>query len=38
MAIWRYSGWLMGIPESILCKGAKEALRLYEIGLMFEPS
>ena len=38
MAIWRYSGWLMGIPESILFKDAKEALRLYDIGLMCEPS
>ncbi len=38
MAVWRYSGWLMGIPESILFKDAREALRLYDIGLICEPS
>ena len=38
MAVWRYSGWLMGIPESILFRDANEALRLYDIGLMCEPS
>ena len=37
MAIWRYSGHLMGIPETILFHGADEALRLYDIGLMCEP-
>ena len=37
MAVWRYSGYLMGIPESILFQDEEEALRLYDIGLMGEP-
>ena len=37
MAIWRYSGHLMGIPESILFNDMEEALRLYEIGQLCEP-
>ena len=37
MAVWRYSGYLMGIPETILFRDAAEALRLYDIGLMCEP-
>ena len=37
MAIWRYSGHLMGIPEAILFHDADDALKLYEIGLMCEP-
>lgn len=37
MATWRYSGLLMGIPESILFQGEEDALRLYEIGTMCEP-
>ncbi len=37
MQIWRYSGYLMGIPESILFRDADEALRLYEIGQLCEP-
>ena len=37
MAVWRYSGYLMGIPESILFRDAEEALELYEIGHMCEP-
>ena len=32
MAVWRYSGHLMGIPETILFRDADEALRLYDIG------
>ena len=38
MAVWRYSGHLMGIPETILFRDADEALRLYEVGLMCEPA
>ena len=38
MAVWRYSGYLMGIPETILFHDGAEALKLYEIGLMCEPS
>ena len=37
MAIWRYSGYLMGIPGTILFHDAEEALELYDIGLMCEP-
>ena len=28
MAVWRYSGYLMGIPETILYRDADEALKL----------
>ncbi len=38
MAIWRYSGHLMGIPKTILFHDADEALRLYDIGHICEPS
>lgn len=37
MAIWRYTGWLMGIPESILISSEEEALHLYEIASICEP-
>ena len=37
MAVWRYSGHLMGIPETILFHDAEEALRLYDIGHICEP-
>ena len=37
MAIWRYSGRLMGIPESILYHDEEEALHLYRIGGICEP-
>ena len=37
MAVWRYSGYLMGIPETILFRDADEALRLWEIALTCEP-
>ena len=37
MAVWRYSGYLMGIPETILFHDGDEALRLYEVGQMCEP-
>ncbi len=38
MAVWRYSGHLMGIPETILFRDAPEALKLYDVGLMCEPA
>ena len=38
MSIWRYSGRLMGIPESILFHDEEEALHLYRIGGMCEPT
>ena len=37
MAVWRYSGYLMGIPETILFRDADEALKLYDVGQMCEP-
>ena len=37
MAVWRYAGYLMGIPETILFRDAEDALRLYQIGVMCEP-
>ena len=37
LAVWRYSGYLMGIPETILFQNEDDALRLFEIGGMCEP-
>ena len=37
MAVWRYSGYLMGIPETILFHDATDALNLYDVGLVCEP-
>ena len=37
LAIWRYSGYLMGIPETILYTTGAEAQKIYEIGYMCEP-
>ena len=37
MAVWRYSGYLMVIPETILFQEADDALELYDIGHMCEP-
>lgn len=37
MAVWRYVGYLMGIPETILFRDEEEALKLFEIGNMCEP-
>ena len=37
MAVWRYTGYLMGIPESILYTEEEDALRIFEIGGMCEP-
>ena len=37
MAVWRYAGYLMGIPESILYRDAKEAESVYTVGFMCEP-
>ncbi|MCY4109087.1 MAG: oxygenase MpaB family protein [Chloroflexi bacterium] len=38
MQIWRYSGYLMGIPETILFREEEDALRLFEIGRICEPA
>jgi len=37
MAILRYSGYLMGIPESILFRDEQEALEIFKIGGLCEP-
>ena len=36
--IWRHSGYLMGIPETILFNDEDEALKLFEIGYLCEPT
>ncbi len=38
MQIWRYSGHLMGIPDSILYEDEESALELFRIGLLCEPA
>ena len=37
MAVWRYTGHLMGIPESILYDNEEDALVLNRIGRLCEP-
>ena len=37
LAVWRYTGHLMGIPEEILFEQEEDALELYAIGRMCEP-
>ena len=37
MAVWRYSGHIMGIPQTILFQDADKALRLWKIALLCEP-
>ena len=37
LAIWRYAGYLMGIPETILYTNAEEAEKMYKIGYLCEP-
>ena len=38
MVVWRYTGHLMGIPDTILFRDSKEALKLYDVGLICEPA
>ncbi len=38
MQIWRYSGYLMGIPESILYEAEEDALELFHVGRLCEPT
>ena len=35
--VWRYAGYLMGIPETILFTDESHALRIYRIGSLCEP-
>ena len=37
MAVWRYSGYLMGIPETILFRDEEDALEVFRIGRICEP-
>lgn len=37
MMIWRYSGQLMGVPDTLLFTNEQEALALQEIGFACEP-
>ena len=37
MAVWRYSGHLMGIPSTILLRDFTDALELFRIGGLCEP-
>ena len=38
MAVWRYAGYLMGIPETILYSTAAGAEEIYKISYLCEPS
>ena len=38
MKVWRHSGFLMGVPETILFRDEEEALRLFDVGRMCEPA
>ena len=38
MQVWRYSAYLMGIPETILYEDEAGALHLYELGMILEPA
>lgn len=38
MAVWRYSGYVMGVPETILYRDHADALRIFEIGNLCEPA
>ena len=37
IAVWRYAGHLMGVPETILFRGEEDALELFEVGRLLEP-
>ena len=37
MQVWRYSGYLMGIPETILYQDEDDALKLFALGRVCEP-
>ena len=36
MAVWRYSGYLMGIPETILYRDEEDALEIFRLGQICE--
>ena len=37
LGVWRYGGYLMGIPETILYTTGAEARKIHEVGFMCEP-
>ena len=37
MSIWRYAGYLMGIPDTILYSNTAEADNIYKVGYVCEP-
>jgi hypothetical protein len=37
MHIWRYQGYLMGIPDALVAQTEDEANQLFEIGMLCEP-
>ena len=37
LAVWRYAGYLMGIPETILYRNGAEAEKIYKVGYLCEP-
>ena len=37
LAVWRYAGYLMGIPETILYTNGEEAEKMYKLGYLCEP-
>ena len=38
LAIWRYAGYLMGIPETILYRDGPDAEKIYKVGYLCEPT
>lgn len=38
LAVWRYTGYLMGIPESILYTDGASARRIHTVGFVCEPA
>ena len=38
LAVWRYTGYLMGIPETILYTDGEAATKMYKMGYMCEPA
>lgn len=37
MLIWKYSAYLLGVPDALLWRDEKDALRTYDIGSICEP-
>ena len=37
MAVWRYAGYVMGVPETVLYRNEDDARRIFEIGNLCEP-